>query len=161
MQARQLRDVVIIPSLTAIGQYSSAAVNLLLGTCAQESQMGHYLIQKRIGMSGGIGIYQMQKSTFDDVWDRAVMPNIAMKAKIRLLLGYEGRPNADRIASDLLLATVMARLFYYLIPESFPKENDIDGLAHYYKQHYNTPSGKATELQFKLNYIQYVQKDIG
>jgi hypothetical protein len=160
MQARQLRDIIIVPSLTAIGHYSSAAVNLLLGTCAQESHMGHYIIQKRIGMNGGIGIYQMQKPTFDDVWDRTVMPNIAMKAKIRLLLGYEGRPNPDRMASDLSLATVMARLFYSLIPELLPKDNDIEGMARYYKQYYNTPLGKATELQFKLNYIQYVQKDI-
>lgn len=161
MHAKQLRDVIIIPSLMAIGQYSSAAVNLLLGTCAQESNMGKYLVQQGIGIRGGIGIYQMQKMTYEDIWTRQVMTSVGMKAKLRLLLGYEGMPQAERMASDLLLATAMARLFYYSVKEPLPKFDDIDGMAHYYKAHYNTHLGKATEEQFKLNYIQYVQKDIG
>ena len=68
----QLRDVVIRPALQAIGYLSDDAVALLLGTCAQETQLGRYLIQASIGFKGGIGIYQIESPSYHDVWESCV-----------------------------------------------------------------------------------------
>lgn len=152
----QLRDVIIKPVLTALGMNSLSAVNLLLGTAAQESQMGHYIVQQKIGFKGGIGIYQMQKPAFEMVWDRLIYSNPAMLARMRLLLNYNGKPPAERMASDIALATAMTRLYYYAINTALPEADDIVELAMYWKKFYNSPIGKGTEQQFVDNYHRYV-----
>lgn len=156
MDASQLKDIVITPVLVALGMNSPSAANLLLGTVAQESQMGHYIAQKGIGLNGGIGIWQVERPTFQLVWDKMVAPDIAMRAKLRLLLGYEGRPGAERMATDLRLNCAIARLLYYSIKEPLPLPNDIAGLARYWKQYYNR-GGKGTESEFIANYERYIK----
>lgn len=160
MNVRQLRDVIVVPVLTALGMFSPNAVNLLLGTAAQESQLGHFIVQQGIGFNGGIGIYQMQKAAYNNIWDRQISNNIALKMRIRLLLGYDIRPVAERMASDLLLATAMARLYYHQITMSLPEHNDIPGLAAYWKKWYNTVLGKGTEQEFVDNYAKYIEKGL-
>ncbi len=156
MNARQVRDLIISPCLIALGLYSPSAVQLLIGTCSQESQMGKYIAQQGIGLKGGIGIYQMQKNAFDDIWQRVILPNVALRAKLRLFLGYEGKPSAERMVSDIALSTAMARLYYYAIPSALPDANDIPALAAFWKKFYNTPSGGGTEQEFIDNYKKYV-----
>jgi hypothetical protein len=36
--------------------------------------------------------------------------------------------------------------------ESYPPAHDIDAMAAYAKQHYNTPLGKATAEKYSLDY---------
>lgn len=152
----QLRDVIIRPTLQALGLDSPAATNLLLGTCAQETLLGKYLVQVGIGFKGGIGIYQMQKASYQMIWERMVAGNRPMQARMKLLLNYAGMPPAERLASDLVLATAMTRLYYYAINAPLPAADDIPGLAAYWKKWYNTASGKGTEQQFVQNYEAYV-----
>jgi hypothetical protein len=153
----QLKTVIVEPALNCIGLFSDAAVNLLLGTTAQETLMGRYIVQTDIApFDGGIGIYQMQQKTYDYIWDRRIEASVAMKAKIKLYLGYDGKPMAARMASDLALATIMARLYYANNLEMLPEANDLKGLARYYKIYWNTMSGSATEDQFIANYKEYV-----
>lgn len=148
----QLRDVVIRPALQAIGYLSDDAVALLLGTCAQETQLGRYLIQTSIGFKGGIGIYQIETPSYHDVWNNCVEPFPSMRAKLQIYLGYAGKPQSARMATDLSLATIMCRLYYSRIKEPLPKADDLPAMAAYYKRYYNTPKGKATEQQFIDNY---------
>lgn len=153
----QLRDIIIIPALTALGLNSESAVNLLLGTAAQETQMGRYLIQTNISpYKGGIGIYQMQAPTYDYIWNRHVDGSNSMKAKIKLFLGFEGKPPAARMASDLSLASIMARLNYANVLERLPEATDVNALARYWKVYWNTMQGKGTQDQFVQNYKEYV-----
>lgn len=153
----QLKDVIINPSLNAIGLFSDSACQLILGTCAQETLLCRYIIQTKIEpYKGGIGIYQMQPLTYDFIWHRHVEQSASMKAKIRLFLGYEGKPLASRMASDLALATIMCRLFYANILEKLPDGNDVKAMARYYKIYYNTKDGSATEEEFIQNYNEYV-----
>lgn len=156
MDCRQLKEIIIVPTLTALAMYSPSAVNLLLGTCAQESQLGHYLVQQGIAFKGGIGIFQMQVPTYNNIWDKQIAINAPIRARIKLLLGYENRPPAERMATDLVLATIMARLLYYGISLPLPAADDIKGLAAFYKRWFNTYSGKATEQEFIENYQKYV-----
>lgn len=154
----EFREDVVKPALAAINLLSASAVNLLLGTCAQETAFGTFLIQKKIGYEGGLGIYQMERNTYNFVWDAKVQPSPAVRAKIRVYLGYDGKPPAYRLVSDLALATIMARLYYHTFTEPLPEPNDIPGLARYYKLYWNTPNGAATEQQFISNYERYVAK---
>lgn len=156
MDVKQLKDLVIVPSLYAIQMYSPAAVSLILGTCAQESAMGTYLCQLGIGLRGGLGIYQMEQRTYLDIWDKVIEANKVLKARMILYLGYKSRPSANRLITDLGLATIMCRLHYSRFSEPIPKDGDILGLAEYYKKWYNTQNGSATVEQFMENYRRYV-----
>jgi hypothetical protein len=152
----QLRDIIIKPTLIMLAKYSESAVNLLLGTAAQESAMGTFLVQKGIGFNGGIGIYQMECKTYHDTYLRAVESTVSMKTKFKLFFGYEGKPLAARLASDLQFATAMARLYYAQVQEPLPDKDDIEGLANYWKKYYNTSLGKGTTDEFTRNYKRYV-----
>ena len=71
-------------------------------------------------------------------------------------LGYTGKPQPARMATDLALATIMCRLYYSRIKEPLPRAGDLPAMAAYYKRYYNTPKGKATEQQFIDNYTELV-----
>lgn len=150
----QLRDIIIKPSLSALGLLSDSAVNLILGTAAVESEMGKYIVQ-----NGGpaVSIYQIEPRTYSYIWDRHIENSRSMKAKVKLLLGYDGKPQPIRMASDLILATVMARLIYANVLEKLPESNDIKGMARYYKIYFNTMSGKSTEEKFIEKYNLYIK----
>ena len=156
----QFRDYIIKPALSAIGLQSDSAVNLLLGTAAQESHMGSYIVQMGLGYSGGIGIYQMEAGAYHNVWDNHIAPNVALIAKIRLFLGYNGKPNPQRMASDLSLASIMCRFYYYAIKKPLPESDNLKDLAEYWKKYYNTALGKGTIEQFMGNYEKYIGKNI-
>lgn len=156
INSAQLRDIIIRPTLTALGMLSPSAENLLLGTAAVESQIGKYIKQVN---GPAIGIFQMEPRTFEDIWERKISTNVAVRAKVRLLLGYEVRPKAERMASDLMLAALMTRIFYYSIPKELPDKDDIIGLATYWKTYYNTPKGKGTVEGFSDAYTRYVKEN--
>src|SRR6056297_2531573 len=62
MEKNQLKKL-IKNTLVEIGFYSESAVNLLMGTAAQESHLGHYIEQ----INGPAkGIFQMEPATFED-----------------------------------------------------------------------------------------------
>ena len=156
IDANQLRDVIVTPVLAALGLHSPSAVNLVLGTAAQETHMGKYLVQIGIGFKGGIGIYQMEAATYQSLWNRIIIPSVSLRSKFKLFLGYEAKPPPERMASDLWLATAMTRLHYYAINSALPAANDLPGLANYWKRWYNTALGKGTEEEFIKNYQKYV-----
>jgi len=132
----------ITDTLTKIGLFSEAALNLLLGTCAQESAFGKY--RSQLGSGIAQGIYQMEKPTFD--WLKEV---------------YEKKFDLQNVqftdlTNDDEMATIFCRLRYYVVPAPLPDANDIPALAAYYKKWYNTPAGAATVEQFIANYNRYV-----
>lgn len=149
----QLKEIIIVPTLSALGLNSPSAVNLLLGTAAQESHLGRYLRQLH---GSALGLYQIEPRTFESVWSRRIETSYAMKARLRLMLGYEGKPDVIRLASDLMLSTAICRLYYATFEEPLPDENDVQALAEYWKKYWNTSLGKGRPEQFVENYHRYV-----
>lgn len=150
----QLREVIIRPVLSAIGLYSDEAINLLLGTAAVETQLGRYIVQPDGRLfEGGIGIYQCDIPTYNDIWTRYIAASAAMKARIQLYVGYSLKPPAQRLASDLILATIICRLHYIRVSQALPVATDIVGMAAYWKKWYR-PDGTIDE--FVKNYREYV-----
>lgn len=149
IDAKQLKLFVIVPTLAKLGLYSDSAVNLLLGTCAQESKMGTYLKQ----INGpAFGIYQIEPNTHDDLWDNYLKYRPELAGKV---LGIDSRDNNNLIV-NLSYATAIARIHYLRAPDPFPEPNNIEGLARYYKKHYNTYEGKGTVEEFIKNYNRYI-----
>lgn len=122
---------------------SDAAINLLLGTAAQESKFGEYIRQIR---GPALGVFQMEPATFDWLRDKYSLKYPAvLKARM-----------AEELEWDLFLSILTARLRYRVIPEALPSSSDVLALALYWKQHYNTPAGAGTVEEFIANYGKYV-----
>ena len=60
------------------------------------------------------------------------------------------------LTNDLSYSVAMARLKYWRDPEPLPQAGDIEGLAHYWKDHYNSHLGKGTVEEFIENYQRFV-----
>lgn len=136
IDVKQLKLYVIIPVLEQIDLYSDSSVNLLLGTCAQESEMGTYLKQ----INGpALGIYQIEPNTHNDVWDNYLVYKPELRDKVLRI----GERNSNSLIVNLAYQTAIARIIYLRVANPLPTANDIPGLANYYKKYYNTVSGKA------------------
>ncbi len=153
----QLRVYVIEPILkemeeeTGLDFYSESAVRLLLGTFAQESTTkgGAITYLKQKGGGPALGIYQMEPNTYMDIRSRYLKDRPVIRCYVERYDPY-GIP--VNILTDLALATIMARLKYYMVPEPLPKPDDITGLAQYWKKYYNTPEGAGTTNEFAHKY---------
>jgi len=159
IQEQDLRELVIQPTLEHIGLYSEAAENLLIGTIKQESAGGRYLKQ----INGpALGIYQIEPATHQDIYENFLVYKEGLGDKIVELLPAfitEAPENSgqkyateQQLITNLSYATAIARIVYYRRPEALPYSDDIEGLAAYWKQHYNTPLGAGTEEEFIHNY---------
>lgn len=150
---KDLREAIIRPTLKKIGLWSEAAENLLLGTAAQESQMGRYL--RQIGGGPGLGIFQVEPSTHDDIWDNYLIyrgPLLSAVTKLTVLQ----MPRTQQLVWNLLYATAIARVHYLRIKDPLPDANDVSALGCYWKNWYNTHLGKGTVEEFVKSYTAMV-----
>lgn len=154
---KHLRELIINPTLKHLGMYSEAASNLMMGTAAQESHMGKYLMQiDVIGNPVGpaLGIYQIEPETHKDIWrylDREDKKKIRSK-----VMGVNSKPVSEAMIHDMKYATAMARIKYWMVPEALPEADDIEGLSGYYKKYYNTSLGAGSRAEFSYNYRRFV-----
>lgn len=153
MDSDQLRLHVIRPVLEYLQLDSYDAENLLLGTCAQESRMGHYIKQ----INGpALGIFQMEPATHNDIWGNYLMYKQDLSDRvIRLIASAPSR--LCQMETNLAYQAAIARIHYLRVPEKLPKGDDIEEMARYWKKYYNTEQGKGTEEEFIKNYKEYVK----
>lgn len=151
----QLRDTVIIPVLGTLvtlqhdqsGGNNAAAVELLMGTGMQESELGDYLHQIE---GPALGIYQMEPATEKDIWENY----LAFRPDLRVPVGklvVNGIDRTSQLAGNLYYATAMARMRYMRVPEPMPKAGDIVAQAAYYVKYYNA-GGRATVQEYVDNW---------
>lgn len=148
---QQFREL-IEDVLQGLGLHSPAAVNLLLGTAAQESRFGTYLHQ--VGGGPALGVFQMEPATERDIWDNYIKYKPSLVQEIAATTGATG-PGLH-LRWNLAYQIAMARVHYLRQPGSLPADNDVPGLAAYWKQHYNTPQGAGSVEKFEENYRRYV-----
>ncbi|WP_438967004.1 hypothetical protein [Flavobacterium sp.] len=155
ISTQDLKEIVIKPALKIVrmGDNTESAINLLLGTCAVESDMGTYLRQK--GDGPALGIYQMEKNTHDDIWGNWIEFRWQIFGRLKF---YGFIKEYERLGTDLMYSTIMARIHYYRIKESLPKKDDIEGMARYWKKYYNTKQGKGSVEDFLYKYNKYVKE---
>lgn len=141
---------IVAPALDAFGLYlpmqirRPAALRLVLATGLAES--GYAAVRQK-GGGPALGWFQMERATHNDLWSRYVLPRPALLRGLRALSDRAGE--SDELETNPFYAAAMCRIFYLRVPEALPGADDIDGMARYWKNYYNTPSGKGTEDDFK------------
>lgn len=136
--------------LQAIGMHSEHAVNLLMGTAAQESNFKYV---RQIGGGPALGYFQMEPATFKDICNNWLQYQKApLTADIMALCGIQQFAHAP-LLWNVRLMIVFARLHYRRVPEALPTTPE--GYAAYWKKYYNTYLGKGTEEEFLKNYKRY------
>jgi hypothetical protein len=153
-----LKYEIIIPVLNDMDLNSGSAVNLLLGTAAQESHFGTYI--RQIGfdnktLNGGFGIYQIELLTCKDVLFRYFPQHRPDLHEYCLSLKKDGASLQDELMNNHKFSTAICRGKYLEIAKSLPDEYDIEGLAKYWKKYYNTEKGKGTVEDFVKNYKKF------
>lgn len=154
LDPKQLLKYVIEPALgrlSPIIPFSGAACRLVLGTALHESGGLVWLDQRDKADKPGpaYGLWQMEKSTFDDHLRRlgsALEPGV---------FGYlNSLPSVEMLHWNLYLGAAMCRILYYHAPEPLPPAGDALGMTQLWKKRYNTPLGAGTVEQalpcFKL-----------
>lgn len=111
---------------------------LLLETACAETQLGDYPDQHPEIL--GVGLTQFDQIAFDDVLLRVRTKDIE---SIQQVFGINiFTLELKDLAYDPMLAFIFTRLKYKFIPQEIPKT--LEDRAKYWKQHYNTVSGKGT-----------------
>ena len=153
IRALDLRIFVIRPTLRALGLWSEAAENLLLGTAATESRLGTYLVQMSSSGDGrALGIYQIEQQTHNSIWENYIKFRPGIDVKLKCMVPYaritNDIPDHNQLITNLEYATAIARLVYYPHAEKLPDATDIAGLGIYYKRYYNTIKGRGSVDKF-------------
>lgn len=143
LNCSQFRSLIINPVLSKLQVYSKDAEELLVFTCATESDGGHYIHQ--VG-GQALGIYQMEPNTHTDIWVNFIRNNNRLATLMTIHFGCNKVPDPDRLIYDLAYATAMARIHYMRVSVDLPDASDSQALWEYYKEHYNTFNGKAEKL---------------
>ena len=132
--------------------HSPAAVNLLLGTAAQESGFGTYLKQIK---GPALGVFQMEPATETDIWKNYLSFRAGLACRVIQVAEVSG-PNVLHLSGNLIYQIALCRVHYLRKPEPMPSADDLPGLARYWKAYYNTPLGRGTADEFIENYRRYV-----
>jgi hypothetical protein len=133
------------------------AFNLMIGTCASETHCGR--LPDRHNETLGVGVAQCDAIALKDV----KMHIRSHDVKSLVELGYDiVLVELADLAYDPLLACAIMRLVYKRKTEPFPAHDDLLGLAHYWKDHYNShhPNASGTPEKFIKNWDAHVPNEI-
>lgn len=123
---------------------SPTAFNLVMGTIAQESLLGTFLVQQG---GSALGICQIEPSTLT-----SLVASLSTKEAAALaMMALPGAP-AQSVVASLPYAVALVRLYYWRVPAPLPA-NTVTALFDYYKQYYNTAAGAATLVEWRQNWL--------
>jgi hypothetical protein len=152
MDAASLRQL-IKDVLTAIGEYSPDAEELLMATAANESNLGRYRTQS--GGGPGRGIFQIEALDFNDIWANYLKYHADLATKVKAL-NNDVQGTVDDLINNDRYSIGLCRVHYMRAKGALPSAQDLDAIWAYYKRWYNTPLGAAVEGIFKHKYQLYV-----
>ena len=115
MDATQLRELIVRPSLEEVGLHSDAAEDLVMGTAAQES---HLMYVKQLGGGPALSLFQIEPATYKDYWDNYLNHRVDLITEIQKACGFQGVPEPSRLVWDLKFASIMCRVHYRRISEA-------------------------------------------
>lgn len=138
---KHLRQI-IASVLKALGLYSKEAEDLIFGTACVESDCGNY--RKQIN-GPALSIYQIEPATLKDVYENFLNYRPELLAKVEALR-YKNLSKEDNLINNDEYATAICRVIYLRAKGAIPKT--IPGQAQYWKDVYNTASGKGTVRKY-------------
>lgn len=148
----QFRDLItrILKEFDPDVPFTESAVELLMLTAAQESQLGTYLKQIK---GPAVGIFQVEPNTHDDLVKTYLKNRPHLVQKIKDVSGVD-HFDAKMLEYNIAYAICIARLVYFRKPATLP-ENKLNELAEYWKRWYNTYLGSGTAEEAIANYKRY------
>ncbi|GAA5525710.1 hypothetical protein Maes01_02282 [Microbulbifer aestuariivivens] len=150
----ELRLLVIRPTLKQLKAWTAGMENLLLGTAAQESQLGFHLKQ---GRRHGLGIYQIQPHTHREIWDKYLIEHPALASTVRGLASqrdFLDHPHSE-LTTNLRYATAIAWLIYRAANADRVAEDDVPAMARLWHQNFHHGPA-ASQRDFEQSYAQLV-----
>ena len=145
-QAKQL----IKETLLSLDLFSEDAVNLMLGTMAQESDFGTYL--KELKSGSGLSFFRMTPEMHDEVV-KFLKSRESIPKKIKQSCGV-AKLSSEYLLYNIKYSICMVRIHYFMQEDPIPR--NIEGYAKYWKEYYNTRAGDGTISQFIFNYKRHV-----
>jgi len=143
--AKDLRELVVRPTLLQLNEWSPAAENLLLGTAAHESQLG---FRMHANNADGAGLYRISEATHIQVWDKFLVTDPELASRVRGLASQQQFlkfPHCELI-TNLGYATGIAWMIYKRNNIQLPSENDIASLASCWQMFYNSRDANQATL---------------
>ena len=135
IDATQLHREIIRPVLRDLGLPGGVyAEAMVLGTACQESKCGLWVVQ--LGGGPARGIYQMEPTTHDDLWDNFLQHQPDLMKKVnRYRCQWGNGMGPGELTFNIAYATIMCRLHYYRVKAALP--DTLQGQAAYWKKYYN------------------------
>lgn len=158
LDSKQLLHFVVRPVLAHLDlPGGEAAERLVLATAAQESDLRYIDQMDRGGQvkpGPALGLWQMERATFDDLWDRYLPARPALQAKVLdFAVAMHGIWDEwQQLAGNLYLSCAMCRILYYARPFKLRGDESAAELWPVYKRFYNSELGAATAEQFHRAY---------
>lgn len=143
--AKDLRELVIRPTLLLLDDWSPAAENLLLGTAAQESQLG---FRMNTNSDQGAGIYRISETTHIQVWDKYLVTDPELASRVRGLASQQQflkSPHAELI-TNLSYATGIAWMIYKQNHVELPSDATLTALANCWHSCYDIRNHQQAKL---------------
>lgn len=126
------------------------ADKLILGTIAQETHMGTY--PDSTPGEKGIGLCQFDKIAYEDV---ILNTKEYKKKKILKEFGIDiNKVTYKELEFSPVLSIIFCRLKYQRVPDVIPLP--LEGMASYWKEHYNSFLGAGSPEDFISNYKKYI-----
>lgn len=167
--ATDLRSLVIRPTLEQLDDWSPAAENLLLGTAAQESQLGFRLdtSHAHANDSQGQGLYRISARTHIQVWDEFLITNPELASRLRGLASQQQFLKAphQELITNLSYATGVAWMIYKRHKIALPHADDVEALGDYWLKYFSKRDGDNYEMgdcemeQFVTTYRKLVLRE--
>lgn len=142
LDLNQMRDDVIKPALEMVDLYSPEAADLILFTGVQESR---YKYVRQLGQGPARSFWQIEPKTMYGHYQNWINFRPELGELIRKI---EPVPNENALTWNMGFAVVMARLKYRRSKLPLPQLGDGGGMAHIWKEVYNTCLGKGTTEEF-------------
>ena len=151
----ELRTLVVRPTLKQLRAWSPGMEALLLGTAAQESELGFHL---KLGRRHGMGIFQIAPCTHRQIWDQYLINFPALASKVRGLASQRDflqHPHSE-LATNLRYATAIAWLIYRAAGVETVESEDLPRMAKLWKKHFH--HGPSASLRdFVDSYCRLIQ----
>jgi hypothetical protein len=139
-----LRELVIRPTLLALDIWSPTAENLLLGTAAQESDLGFRMQSDK---DCGLGIYFISARAHTQVWDKYLVTDPELASRVRGLASQQQflkNPHSELVI-NLSYATAIAWMIYKRQQIVLTDNPSAHELARYWLHYYCARDEQAVQ----------------